>query len=42
MEDEAETINYRLSNIEKTLAELTDVVIETKLQQKYIDDLKNK
>lgn len=42
MEDEAETINYRLSNIEKTLAELKDVVIETKLQQKDIDDLKNK
>lgn len=42
MEDEAKAINYRLSNIEKTLAELKDVVIETKLQQKDIDDLKNK
>ena len=40
MEDEAKAINYRLSNIEKTLAELKDVVIETKLQQKDIDDLK--
>lgn len=42
MEDEAKAINYRLSNIEKTLAELKDVVIETKLQQKDIDDLKSK
>ena len=42
MEDEAKAINYRLSNIEKTLAELKDVVIETKLQQKGIDDLKSK
>lgn len=42
MGDEAKTINYRLSNIEKTLAELKDVVIETKLQQKDIDDLKSK
>lgn len=42
MGDEAKAINYRLSNIEKTLAELKDVVIETKLQQKDIDDLKSK
>lgn len=42
MDEEAKAINYRLSNIEKTLAELKDVVIETKLQQKDIDDLKSK
>lgn len=42
MDEEAKAINYRLSNIEKTLAELKDVVIETKLQQKDIDDLKAK
>lgn len=42
MDEEAKAINYRLSNIEKTLAELKDVVIETKLQQKDIDDLKSR
>lgn len=36
------TIGYRLSVIEKTLSELKDVVIENKLQQRDISDLRDK
>lgn len=35
-------IEYRLSVIEQTLMELKNVVLKTALQQKDIDDLKNK
>lgn len=35
-------IDYRLNNIEQTLAELKDVVIETRLQQKDIHSLMEK
>lgn len=36
------TINYRLTNIEATLAELKTVVLENKLQEKEIKDIKEK
>jgi hypothetical protein len=39
MEDSADTINLRLTSIEKTLAELKDLVVESKLQQKDINIL---
>lgn len=35
-------LDIRLSNIEKTLVELKDVVVENKLQAKDIQDLKSK
>lgn len=37
-----ETINYRLTNIESTLTELKTVVLENKLQEKEIKDIKEK
>lgn len=36
------TINFRLTNIEATLAELKTVVLENKLQEKEIKDIKEK
>ncbi len=36
------TINYRLTNIESTLTELKTVVLENKLQEKEIKDIKEK
>lgn len=36
-----ETINYRLDNIEETLNKLTNLITETQLQQKDIEELKN-
>lgn len=38
-EETAGSLNWRLSNIEKTLAELKDVVLENKLQARDIKDL---
>ena len=35
-------INYRLTNIESTLAELKTVIVENKLQEKEIQDIKGK
>lgn len=35
-----ETLEYRLNNIEATLLELKNLITETKLQQKDIDELK--
>lgn len=35
-------INYRLTNIESTLAELKTVIVENKLQEKEIRDIKEK
>lgn len=37
-----ETINYRLTNIESTLSELKTVIVENKLQEKEIQDIKGK
>ena len=34
------TFDYRLSNIEKTLSELKDVVVENKLQARDISEIK--
>lgn len=42
MEIENKNIEYRLAGIEKTLAELKDVVIENKMQNRDIADLKEK
>lgn len=39
MAEESGSINYRLTNIERTLSELKDVVLETKLQERDIKDL---
>ena len=36
------TINYRLTNIESTLAELKTVIVENKLQDKEISAVKEK
>ena len=36
------TINYRLTNIESTLAELKSVIVENKLQDKEIASVKEK
>lgn len=33
------TMNYRLSSIEKSISELKDVMLETKLQERDIKDL---
>lgn len=35
-----ETLEYRLKNIEDTLVELKNVVVENRLQQKDIDEMK--
>lgn len=35
-----ETFEYRLKNIEETLVELKNVVVENRLQQKDIDEMK--
>lgn len=40
--DNIGTINYRLTNIESTLAELKTVIVENKLQEKEIKDIKEK
>lgn len=40
MENNEETINYRLGRIEETLSDLKDVLIENRLQAKEIQDLK--
>lgn len=37
-----EALDYRLSNIEKTLSELKDVVVENKIQARDIEELKIK
>lgn len=37
---EAETIDYRLTMIEKSLEEIKSVVIENRLQRKDIEDIK--
>lgn len=41
-EQNQKAIDYRLSNIEKTLAELKDVIVENKLQAREITELKAK
>ena len=41
MENNEETINYRLGRIEETLSDLKDVLIENRLQAKEIQDLKS-
>ncbi|MGP1475347.1 MAG: hypothetical protein ACTTJ1_08090 [Treponema sp.] len=41
MNEEDNTINYRLGKIEETLSDLKEVLIENKLQAKDISDLKN-
>lgn len=40
--DSDKIINYRLTNIESTLAELKTVIVENKLQEKEIKDIKEK
>ena len=40
--DNDKIINYRLTNIESTLAELKTVIVENKLQEKDIKDIKGK
>jgi len=40
--DNIGTINYRLTNIESTLSELKTVIVENKLQEKEIRDIKEK
>lgn len=42
MELEQKTIEFRLNSIERTLSELKDVLIENKMQNRDIEDLKNK
>lgn len=37
-----ETVNYRLTSIEATLSELKAVIVENKLQEKEIKDIKEK
>ena len=37
-----ETVNFRLSSIEATLSELKAVIVENKLQEKEIKDIKEK
>lgn len=41
MDTENGAIDYRLSNIEKTLAELKDVIIENKMQARDIRELQD-
>lgn len=38
--NESNVLDFRLTNIENTLNELKNVLVETKLQQRDIDDLK--
>lgn len=38
-EESLEIMSFRLTNIEKSIAELKDVVLETKLQERDIKDL---
>lgn len=39
-ESDGNVLDFRLTNIENTLNELKNVLVETKLQQRDIDDLK--
>ena len=41
-DEDKNALDYRLSSIEKTLAELKDVVIENKMQSRDISDLQEK
>lgn len=41
-ESDTKIINYRLTNIESTLAELKTVIVENKLQEKEIQSIKCK
>lgn len=41
-ENDTKIINYRLTNIESTLAELKTVIVENKLQEKEIQGIKGK
>ena len=41
-ENDTKIINYRLTNIESTLAELKTVIVENKLQEKEIQSIKGK
>lgn len=41
-DNEIGTINYRLTNIESTLTELKTVIVENKLQEREIKDIKEK
>lgn len=41
-ENDTRIINYRLTNIESTLAELKTVIVENKLQEKEIQGIKGK
>lgn len=41
-EDNMQTVNYRLTNIEKTLNELKNVVLENKLQARDIQTMNTK
>lgn len=38
-EESLEIMNFRLTNIEKSITELKDVVLETKMQERDIKDL---
>ena len=40
--NDTKIINYRLTNIESTLAELKTVIVENKLQEKEIQSIKEK
>ena len=40
--NDTQIINYRLTNIESTLAELKTVIVENKLQEKEIQSIKGK
>mgnify|MGYP003298024906 CR=1 FL=1 len=42
LDNDNKIINYRLTNIESTLAELKTVIVENKLQEKEIKDIKEK
>lgn len=42
MENDLKTVDYRLTNIEKTLHELKNVIVENKLQARDIQDLSEK
>lgn len=41
-QNDTKIINYRLTNIESTLSELKTVIVENKLQEKEIQDIKGK
>lgn len=41
-DNDTKIINYRLTNIESTLAELKTVIVENKLQEKEIQSIKSK